>query len=193
MLHIFLLSLSLFASLLIVIFLTFFHHYCVAKIKKSERRIISPKQKKNRRRRRLNMMMKNNNNNTMWNSRRNKQPKWVRLERMRGTWKKFHFMNVFYRICADSTDFIYIYLSINRLFWHKNIDRNWETLSRGFRLRHNFCWYFFIMFLLFFTLSFVCLFMNQYFIVYTSSQSILQFCIIIIITDAVFLFYSFAL
>lgn len=90
----------------------FFHHYCVAKIKKSERRIISPKQKKKnrRRRRRLNMMMKNNNNNTMWNSRRNKQPKWVRLERMRGTWKKFHFMNVFYRICADSTDFIYIYI-----------------------------------------------------------------------------------
>lgn len=168
-------------SLLIVIFLTFY--YCVAKMKKSERRIISPKKK----RRRLNMMMmlKKNKNNTMWN-RRKKMPKRVRLERKRGTWKKFHFMNVFYRICADSNNFIYIYFWTLTDYFGIKISTEIERLSRDFWLRHKF---FHHVLLLFFTLGFVCLFMNQFFIHLHKHFATLHHHRI----DAVFLSHLFAL
>lgn len=169
-------------SLLIVIFLTFY--YCVAKMKKSERRIISPKKK----RRRLNMMMmlkKNKNNNTMWN-RRKKMPKRVRLERKRGTWKKFHFMNVFYRICADSNNFIYIYFWTLTDYFGIKISTEIERLSRDFWLRHKF---FHHVLLLFFTLGFVCLFMNQFFIHLHKHFATLHHHRI----DAIFLSHLFAL
>lgn len=168
-------------SLLIVIFLTFY--YCVAKMKKSERRIISPKKK----RRRLNMMMmlKKNKNNTMWN-RRKKMPNRVRLERKRGTWKKFHFMNVFYRICADSNNFIYIYFWALTDYFGIKISTEIERLSRDFWLRHKF---FHHVLLLFFTLGFVCLFMNQFFIHLHKHFATLHHHRI----DAVFLSHLFAL
>lgn len=62
-------------------------------------------------------------------------------------------------------DFIYIFLSINRLFWHKNIDRNWETLALlTFDCGTIFVGIFSSCFIILLCSLFVCLFMNQYFI-----------------------------
>ena len=96
----------------------------------------------------------------------------VRLERMRGTWKKFHFMNVFYRICADSNNFIYIYFwALTDCFGIK-ISTEIERVSRDFWLRHNF----FHHVLLFFTLGFakLCLFIYES-VLYTSPQTFCNF------------------
>lgn len=72
-------------------------------------------------------------------------------------------------LCWFQQFYLYIFLSINRLFWHKNIDRNWEALSRLLIAAQVFSSCFIIIF--YFGL---CLFIYES-VLYTSPQTFCNF------------------
>lgn len=97
-------------------------------------------------------------------------PKRVRLERKRGTWKKISLHEcILSDLCWFQQFYLYIFLNINRLFWHKNIDRNWEALSRLLIAAQVFSSCFIIIF--YFGL---CLFIYES-VLYTSPQTFCNF------------------